>query len=309
MFNSIGVTRSVFALAVCAWLSACGGGEWSDLEGGWGEGATGWPDELAGCWVQRFLGDAVDIEEWWQLHPPAGMVHTLVDRSAGEEHSVISRPGSMTATTGRLVELRWGDDGLSEFRRFTPVVVRTGDPVSQVGGARALNRMAYRTSDDGRTWHREDWRTTIQLGAETGYYDEHLSIRLGFDHPIQPDRLPDQLVMTVRLAATVDLGTNAREMDDSLDFSWPAEAVLDPGTGRVRIAADGFAGGPPVSAWLDFLIDQGAWDWMPPMVAEVFARSFVPVLHVDPADPSALFHDLPSAWYTEMLDPPPESVD
>ena len=310
----LSLLRSIAVWATCVCLASCGGGELSDLDDDWEQSASGWPDELAGNWAQRIVGQEVDKEEWWQLSPPSGMVHTLVDRSDGREHSVTKYPGSMTAETGRMLKLNWGEDALGEIRQFTAAVlndqarVQAADwPDGYRTGLSTLNRMAYRQSVSALTWVREDWRTTLGLGSEVGFNAERLSVRLTFDHSPVLDQLPDQLSMTVQLIVRVDRGTNTREVSGSFEFTFSA-LVADHANGWVRIAADGFTDDPPGPAWNDFLADLGDRESLPEEIADVMKHLFVPVLYMDPADPSVLFHDLQSAWYTEMLDSPPTTL-
>src|SRR5262245_33161815 len=110
--------------------------------------------------------------------PPAGFVHTLVDRNFCGAHSVDANPGTFAAATPKIT-LDWPSMGNMESRSFTFAVI---DPhpappppayPGYVTGARALNVEAYRRTGEALVWHRESHRKSE---SAQGHYATSLTI-------------------------------------------------------------------------------------------------------------------------------------
>jgi hypothetical protein len=301
-------------LAVEGSGAGAGGGPTTILDAGMdGPAADPWVAKLAGYWMQQSIGDCINSEEWYTFNPPAGFVHTLVDRNFCGPHGVRVDPGS-TSALSQIVSLAWTTPAGYEQRTFSTAVLDPypsppAPPVpGYVPGTRALNVMAYRRDGGLLVWQREttsksDWST-----PPAGTSASSLRITVILDAPPGPSSGPVACKLTVQIDASSTL-PGAQTSSGSETFVFPCHYAPKPGSPWSRLTADGFEQSDVDSTWYDFLMSKGVEGKYTPGVASLFEEGFRPILYFNPSEASELFHDVPFAWFFEMKSPPPAQAN
>jgi hypothetical protein len=270
---------------------------------------------LEGDWMAWTLGDCIDFEEWLSFDGEAGFIHTIVDRNACEPWGVTRSPGSYELREDHIVDYRWVSEAGVEERR-----VRTFALLDQIDlpyrpsyegylyGDRRLNWMAYIRGERDLEWRREQrWLSTDE--DQGIYYDEQISISVSLDAPVDLAGREVPCQMTVELSVSLDDGVDHGPETGEETFDFPCHSVPDDALGWVRIAADGYEESEIGGSWSDFFESQGLWERYSARVSNLLYDSFRPVLYLDPADDSVLFHDRYWSWYDGMDSPPPDHVE
>jgi len=264
---------------------------------------------LLGHWMQQTIGDCINGEEWWTFGPGTTFTHTQVDRNFCGPHGVTPSAGDFS-DDGTQATVGWGDAGTKEGRRFTYAVV---DPhpsppppayPGYVTGARALNVAAYRVSADGITYVRESDR---ESSDPNGAYTTTVAVTVTLDAPLPADSSTTACTMHVTVVASASPAQSSKPSSGQETFDFPCHAGPTQTSLFFWVTADGWD--IYGSGWYDLLKSKGVYDKYDTVVISVFESSFRPVLYYVPGKPDALFHDDTSAWYFEMLSPPPDHVD
>ncbi|MBN2497934.1 MAG: hypothetical protein JXR96_25290 [Deltaproteobacteria bacterium] len=300
-----GLASTCLALA----LAACGGGELGPE--GFGELAyTTWPELLEGHWIRSAVAGCEAVEEWWSFELPDRLQLARLDRDGCGGEPRMEESGSYTATTGGLLELTSGawpgvDSG---FARFTLSVLEDGElpvepgrlPIGARPGRLVLNRMAYRTVDDGRTWLRRDWRSEWRPEPGGEYADVRLLAWIRFEHP--PSASDVSVGMQARLRLYDDAGTDARALVADLDLEARVEVVpLGPALQLVTYIR---GLDDPYAAWADYLEAQAAEQGLGLRSLEHLEALFPPRFWLLPGRPDGLMHASDEAWYFQMHNRP-----
>jgi hypothetical protein len=298
-------------VGVAAGAGGGGGQGTSSATGAGGAPADPWPTKLAGYWVQQSIGNCINGEEWYTFSPPAGFVHTVVDRNFCGPHSVRVDPGSASAAA-QIVSLAWTSPTSNEQRSFSAAVLDPypsppppPDP-SYVAGARALNTMAYRRAGAPLVWRREttsksDWSTPAPGSSSTS-----LKIDVTLDAAPAPSTSPVACAMTLAFEASASPASGPLLSSGTESWSLPCHyANKGP---WILVTADGFEQSDVDSSWTDFLTAKGIDAKYAPAVVSLFDEGFRPILYLAPSQPDEMFHDIGFAWFYEMKNPPPATV-
>jgi len=291
--------------------AGAGGGTGGDATGGAG-GAQVDP-AIVGHYMQQAIGNCINAETWLSFDASGSFTHTIVDRNFCSEHSVSAHPGA-ASIDDQTIEITWSPEGGSELRRFTyarvdPYLPDPSFPPFEdyVPGTAGLNRMAYARVGDAPTWHRED--RLISKTEIGGLYDVAITIDVSLDAPlITPPEGPTACAMTASILVATSLDG---EPPATLAETFELPCTYEPHETRswIRILANGFEESMWDNSWSEYLSEKGIWQKYPALVTNPFYEAFRPVFFYEPGKEARLFHDVSFAWYAEMKNPPPATVD
>jgi hypothetical protein len=264
--------------------------------------------------MHHIIGDCIDFEAWLTFGPEPIFTNTGVNRDFCGPHSVNAAEGSYSIDGVERLQYSWSrEEGYEESRRVTAVIV-PGEgfgemlPEGYETGDRRLNLMGYRRQTDG-SYLRNDDHLTISR-SDPGYYqDLQFTAEVSLDGGIPSTVAPTECHMTVTLTVSVDAGTDAMPIEGVETFEFDCSRVEGPDDSWPRIAAAGYEESAYSGNWMDLFQDRGIWDRYPVAISNAMYDLFRPVLSFDPADESRLFRDVYNAWYVEMVNPPPTSIE
>ncbi|MBX5480649.1 MAG: hypothetical protein IRZ16_02195 [Myxococcaceae bacterium] len=170
-------------------------------------------------------------------------------------------------------------------------------------GARGLNVRALARLSGSNTFRREDV-TAFEEGGRLYRLALEATVELDVDPATVP--LPAACRMEVTLSADADWGDAPAEQG-SERFTLPCR--ISERDGRVLVIADGFEPETLHSAWSDYFEAHGVWARHSGLLSNALFDLFRPVLEVDRTRPEALLQNHGDAWYAEMKNPPPQSIE
>lgn len=272
------------------------------------------PVDVSGHYMQMAIGNCINSEDWLSFSNQPDFTHTLVDRNYCGPHGVFAHPGSFAFLPGQVIEMKWksATDKEGEVRQYTvhpfepyPYIPPQPMPDGYQAGNRALNTMAYVRTGDDFTYRRTDSRNWT---SNPGDYLQTILIEVSFGAPFEPVSEPTPCSMKVRMVGSVS-GSQTMPQQGEEFFSFGCMYGPVPDSPWIRVLADGFEENVWGGQWMDLLSKMGIWDKYSAPLSSMFYEKFYPSFYIAPDNSNVLIDNRSTAWYQQMLDGPPVSVE
>ncbi len=293
------------------------GGDGGAVGGGQGAAAGGpgyspLDPAVKGNWMQPTLGNCVNVEEWLVLAPPETLVRTVIDRNACQPSTLAKIAGTMKILPNQLLELEFQDKVAYRNWRRTAAVLDSivGVPEPQLAdtsykkGKRGLTLLAFVRATPGGPFVRSD---ILQDVTEKPKAKTVKTTNVQIQIAPSPDTATAgaACTMSATISAQYEPGGTEPTSNGSEKLELPCHFATDPGTGWLRILADGHE---TSLAWDKYFEDKGLWKKYSKQVAQLLYDSFRPNLLQPAAQRGVLVSLAPHGWYYEFINEPPTSI-
>lgn len=267
---------------------------------------------IKGNWMHHEIGNCIDIEEWWVMQPPEGVVRTLVDRNSCKPHNVNKVAGNLKLLVGNQLELTWQKDGTYTQRRRTAAIVNQiagiGDPMAQPTykpGTRALTVLAFMRTVAGGPFTRIDYalQATDAPKAKTV---TTTNVQIAVVPPPDTAKVGDACQMSVTLSAQYEPEDPKGNVYGSEKLEFPCHYAAEKNTGWLQVLADGY---DAPSAWDKMFDAKNLWKKYAPQIGQLLYDGFRPNLLQPPDQRSVLLSTASYGWYYEYINEPPSKVE
>ncbi len=328
-------------LAACAaWLCACSdaktgpslgssgsatsdAGSGSGAADGTGMGGAGQADAggpgyspldpaVKGNWMLPTVGNCVNLEEWLVLAPPETLVRTVIDRNACQPPTLAKVAGTMKILPNQLLELTFQDKVAYRNWRRTAAVLDSivGVPEPQLAdpsykkGKRGLTLLAFVRATPGGPFVRSD---ILQDVTEKPKAETRKTTNVKIQVSPSPDnaKTGEACTLSATISAQYEPGGTDPITYGSENLEFPCHFATDPGTGWLRILADGHE---TSLAWDKYFDSKGLWKKYSQPVAQLLYDSFRPNLLQPAAQRGVLVSLASHGWYYEFINEPPTSI-
>jgi hypothetical protein len=270
---------------------------------------------VTGNWMQRSIGNCIDLEEWLQFLLPDSLARTIVDRNACGPHAVSKVVGNLNVLPGQVLWMQYQDKAAYHLWQRTAAVVEnftsTGATDMQPSyklGKRALTVMALARKVPGGPFFRKESHETAADKLAPVHTISLTAVQLDVQPPPETAKAGDACTLTLTLAASWEPGAGGSYQTASENLVLPCHYGKADATGWLNVAGDGYAQSAVDSSWSKLFDQKGWWKKYPSPVNQLLFDSFRPVLVQPPGQPGVLIMAASFGWYAEFLNDPPTSV-
>ncbi|MBM4343727.1 MAG: hypothetical protein FJ100_10160 [Deltaproteobacteria bacterium] len=277
-----------------------------------GSGYSPLDPAVKGNWMQPMLGNCINVEEWLVLAPPETLVRTVIDRNACQPPSLSKVAGTMKILPNQVLELTFQDKVAYRLWRRTAAVLDSvvGVPEPQLAdpsykkGSRGLTLLAFVRATPGGPFVRSD---VLQEVTDKPKADTRKTTNVQIQVAPAPDtaKAGEPCTLSATISAQYEPGGTDPITYGSEKLEFPCHFATDPGTGWLRILADGHE---TSLAWDKYFDSKGLWKKYSKPVAQLLYDSFRPNLLQPPAQRGVLVSLAAHGWYYEFINEPPTSI-
>lgn len=267
---------------------------------------------VKGNWMQPTLGNCINIEEWLVIAPPETLVRTVIDRNACQPPTLAKVAGTMKILPNQLLELTFQDKFAYRQWRRTAAVLDSiaGVPEPQLAdpsyqkGKRGLTLLAFVRGALGGPFVRSD---ILQEVTDKPKADTRKTTNVQILVAPAPDtaNAGQACTLSATISAQFEPGGTEPTTYGSEKLEFPCHFATDPGTGWLRIQADGHE---TSLAWDKYFDAKGLWKKYSKPVAQLLYDSFRPNLLQPAAQRGVLVSLASHGWYYEFINEPPSSI-